>query len=118
LIHPSMPTFAVCSDETVWVRFKETVFSYQKERIRIALAVPAVLPYVSGYRPFRFDKYGHHRFLAHVSAYRRSHVKVTQETLMKIKALGLLNPLAVLDSSGRGIGEFHYLISKLECLIY
>lgn len=70
LIHPLMPTFTVCTDDTVWARFYATVFSYQMERVRIATAVPSELPYVSGHRPFRFDKDGHHRFLAHVSAYR------------------------------------------------
>jgi hypothetical protein len=31
LIHPGMPAFAVCSDETVWARFKASVFSYQSQ---------------------------------------------------------------------------------------
>jgi hypothetical protein len=81
LIHLAMPVFAICNDETLWARFKDAVFSYQKERVRIAMATPSELPYVSGSSPFRFDKDGHHRFLAHVSAYRRSHVMVNEDTL-------------------------------------
>jgi hypothetical protein len=110
LIHPAMSTFDVCRDETVWTRFKAAVFSYQKERIWIATASPSKLPYVSGPLPFRFDKDGHHRFLAHVSTYRRSHVKVTQETLSKIQALGLLNPSAVIQSNGGAKGTIHNFI--------
>ena len=114
LIHPSMPAFAVCTDETVWARFSSTVFSYQKERVKIATAVPAQLPYVSGPRPFRFNKDGHHRFLKHVSSYRRTHVKVNQDTLIKIKAMGLLNPCAVIQNDGSAIGELAFLICKLR----
>jgi hypothetical protein len=114
LIHPSMPAFAVCSDDTVWARFCATVFSYQKERIRIATAVPAELPYVSGPRPFRFNKDGHHRFLAHVTAYKRSHVKVNQDTLTKIQALGLLNPSAIIQINGSAVGEYPFLICMLK----
>jgi hypothetical protein len=107
LIHPAMPTLAVCSDEIVWARFTDAVFSYQKERVRIATATPSPLPYVSGAHPFRFDKDGHHRFLVHVSAYRRSHVKVTQDTLSKMQALGLLTPSAIIQSNGYATGKLN-----------
>jgi len=110
LIHPAMSTFDICRDETVWARFKAAVFSYQKERIQLATATPSKLPYVSGPLPFRFDKDGHHRFLAHVSTYRRTHVKVTQERLSKIQALGLLIPSAIIQSNGVATGMFNIFI--------
>ena len=104
LIHPAMPVVAVCTDDTVWARFSTAVFSYQKERVRIATA--SQLPYVSGPRSFRFDKDGHHRFLKHVSSYRRTQVKVNQDTLTKIDTLGLLNPCAVIQNDGSAVGQF------------
>ena len=110
LIHPFMPAFEVCSDNTVWARFSAAVFSYQEERIKIITAVPSKLAYVSGSRPFRFNKDAHHRFLAHVIAYRRSHVKVTQENLRRIQALGLLNSCAIIQNNGSAVGEFAFLI--------
>jgi hypothetical protein len=106
LIHPFMPAFAVCSDDIVWARFSAAVFSYKKERIGIISAVPSKLAYVSGPRPFRFNKDAHHRFLAHVIAYRRSHVKVTQDNLTRIQALGLLNTSAIIQNNGSAVGGF------------
>ena len=99
LIHPSMPAFTVCSDDTVWARFSAAVFSYQKERIRITTE-----------RPFRFNKDTHHRFLAHVIAYRRSHIKVTQDNLTRIQALELLNPCAIIQNNGSAVGKFTFPI--------
>ena len=110
LIHPFMPAFAVCHDDTVWARFSAAVFSYQKERIRIISAVPSKLAYVSGSRPFQFNKDAHHHFLAHVMAYKRSHVKVTQDDLTRIQALGLLNSSAIIQNNGCAVGEFTFLI--------
>lgn len=112
-----MPAFAICSDEMLWARFKGAVFSYQKERVLIAMATPSELPYVSGTCPFRFDKDGHHRFLAHVSAYRRSHVKVTQDTLCKIQALGLLTPSAIIGSNGCATGKFEKFFVPIHSLL-
>jgi len=66
--------------------------------------------YVSGSRPFRFNKDAHHRFLAHVMAYKRSHVKVTQDDLTRIQALGLLNSSAIIQNNGCAVGEFAFLI--------
>ena len=108
LIHPSMPSFVVCGNDTVWARFSVAVFSYQKERIGIVTAVPSRLAYVSGSRPFRFNKDAHHRFLALVIAYRRLHVKVTKDTLTKIQELGLLNSCAIIQDDGSAIGEFTF----------
>jgi hypothetical protein len=107
LIYPTMPTVSVCSGEDIWKRFKDKVISYQKERVSIALTTRTslMLPYVSNDRPFRFDIKGHNLFLSHVSAYRRSHVKVDQEELDKMQALGLLNPLAILQDDGRAIAS-------------
>lgn len=116
LIYPSMPTWAVCRDDEVWARFYAAVFSYQKERVRIATAVPSELPYVSGQRPFRFDKDGHGRFLVHVAAYRRTHVKVNQDTLSKMQELCLLDASAVIQNNGRAVGEFNNFIFKLSRL--
>ena len=65
-----------------------------------------MLPYTSSERPFRFNTKGHNIFLSHVCAYRRSHVKVNQERLYEMQALGLLNPLAVLKDDGHTVGEF------------
>ena len=110
LIYPSMPAFAVCSDDKVWARFKTAVFGYQKERVEIA----NTLPYVSGPRPFRFNKDSHGRFLVHVSSYRRSHVKVNQDTLTKIQSLGLLNSGAIIQNNGIATGEFGYLTFVLS----
>jgi hypothetical protein len=105
LIYPTMPAFAVCSDDPVWARFKTAVFGYQKERVEIVMT----LPYVSGPRPFRFNKDSHGRFLVHVFSYRRSHVKVNQDTLTKIQSLGLLDPGAMIQNNGIAKGEFGYL---------
>ncbi len=110
LIHPFMSAFAVCNDDTVWARFSASVFSYQGERIRIISAAPSKLAFVSGSRPFRFNKDAHHRFLAHVIDYRRSHVKVTQDNLTRIQALGLLNSSAIIQNNGSAVGEFAFLI--------
>ena len=104
-IHPATPTVVVCRNDVVWGRFYAAVFSYQQERIRIVTAVPSELRYVSGQRPFRFNKDAHHRFLAHVSAYRRTHVKVKQEALAKMQELGLLDPRAVIQDDGIAVGE-------------
>jgi len=111
LIHPSMPAFAVCSDNTVWARFSASAFSYQKERIEIMTAVPSKLTYASVSRPFRFNKDAHHHFLAHVKAYRRSHIKVTQDTL------GLLNPCAIIQNNGSAVGQFTFFHLILRELI-
>jgi hypothetical protein len=65
---------------------------------------------VSSDRPFRFNIKGHNIFLSHVSAYRRSYVKANQEELYNMQALGLLNPLAILQDDGHAVGEFFYFI--------
>ena len=66
--------------------------------------------YASSSRPFLFKKDAHHCFLAHVIAYRRSHVKVTQDNLTRIQALGLLNPCAIIQNNGTAVGKFAFLI--------
>ena len=115
LIYPTMPAASVCSDEDLWKRFKDKVISYQKERVSIALATRSsmMLPYVSSERPFQFNIKGHNIFLSHVLAYRRSYVKVNQEELYKMQALGLLNPLAILQDDGHAVGESLFFILLL-----
>ena len=114
LIYPTMPTASVCGGEDIWKRFKDKIISYQKERVSIALTTrsSAMLPYVSSDRPFRFNIKGHNSFLSNVSAYRRSYVKVNQEELYKMQALGLLNPLAILQDDGHAIGELLLFLMK------
>jgi UDP-3-O-acyl-N-acetylglucosamine deacetylase len=117
-IYPTMPTASICSDEVLWKRFKDTVISYQRERICIATTTRAstMLPYISNPRPFRFNVDGHNRFLSHVSAYRRSHVKVNREELDKMRSFGLLNPLAILQDDGHAVGKSlsHYFIDAYK----
>ena len=119
LVYPTMPTASLCRDEDIWKRFRDKVISYQKERVSIALETrtSTMLPYISSERPFQFNMKGHNIFLSHVKAYRRSHVKVNQEDLYKMQALGLLNPLSILQDNGHAVGELFFIFSLLSCLI-
>jgi len=109
LISPAMPVVAVCSDPEIWSRFETTVFEYQRKRIELATCHPSCLPYVSGTDPFRFNVDGHNRFLKHVSAYRRSYVRVGSCELDRMNRLNLLNPEAIIQNNGVGHSTQHYL---------
>jgi hypothetical protein len=101
MLSPCMPTWAVCEDPSTWERFKTTIFEYQDTRLALVNSQPSILPYVSGRRPFHFNKDGHNRFLIHVSTYRRQFVRVHKDELAKINEFNLLNPSATLQNDGR-----------------
>lgn len=100
LLSPCMSTHAVCENEGIWARFKRAVLDYQDTRICIVTTSPSILPYVSGYRPFRFNPNGHSKFLKYVSTYRRRYVKVDREQLKLINDLNLLNRNDELQADG------------------
>lgn len=108
MIFPGMPTLAVCQDPNVWHRFKTAVFDYQDIRLGLVNSKPIILPYVSGRRPFRFNRDGHNKFLRHVSTYRRQFVKVERDTLSKINELNLLDFNATLLDNGTASGMYLY----------
>jgi hypothetical protein len=111
-IFPCMPTIAVCQDPGVWHRFKTSVFDYQDIRLGLVNSKPLILPYVSGRRPFRFNRDGHNKFLRHVSTYRRQSVKVDRDTLAKINDLNLLDFNATLQDNGTALPalSMHFLL--------
>jgi hypothetical protein len=104
LIHPCMPTSAVCRDPGVWDRFKTAVFDYQDIRLSLVNSKPVILPYISGRQPFRFNRDGHNKFLRHVSTYRRQFEKVDREMLAKINNFNLLDFEATLEDNGIASG--------------
>ena len=109
LIFPCMPTFAVCQHPDVWQRFKTAVFDYQDIRSGLIHSKPLILPYISGRRPFRFNRDGHNKFLRHVSTYRRQSVKVDRDTLAKINEFNLLDSNATLQDDGTAPGMYFLL---------
>ena len=105
LLSPCIPTSAVCEDSQLWIRFKMAVFEYQEIRLALINSTPSILPFVSGRRPFHFNKDGHNRFLTHVSTYRRKYVKVNKDQLKQINEYNLLNPNAILQDNGKAVGK-------------
>lgn len=61
LIHPQMPAYYVCANDTLWDRFLKTVIDYDKDRMDLA-APSARLPAVSGPRPFYMNLDGHTKY--------------------------------------------------------
>jgi hypothetical protein len=117
LIFPCMSTFAVCQDPDVWQRFQKAVFDYQDIRWSLVHSKPLILPYISGLRPFRFNRDGHNKFLTHVSTYRRQFVKVDRDTLAKINNLNLLDFNATLQEDGTAPGIYFSLEQSAIILI-
>ncbi|PPQ82908.1 hypothetical protein CVT24_007923 [Panaeolus cyanescens] len=103
LIMPVMPTYAVCSNEETWARFKKAVFLYQQERAHLMDCKTSwtKLSYCSGDDPFRFLTSAHQHFLGHVSVFRRSWVKVPISMLEEAKKLGLFNWWATMENDGK-----------------
>ncbi|KAJ7857568.1 hypothetical protein B0H13DRAFT_2672748 [Mycena leptocephala] len=77
LIHPQMPAYYVCANDTLWDRFLNTVIDYDKDRMD--LAVPSArLPAVSDPRPFYMNLDGHTKYLHHVLTYRHFNVLISR----------------------------------------
>ncbi|KDR73757.1 hypothetical protein GALMADRAFT_212561 [Galerina marginata CBS 339.88] len=98
LIQPCMPAYFVCVDDALWKRFRQGVIDYQLERLRLLSTKP--FPYVSGSKPFRMNHDAHERFMKHVLCYRKQYVSVDQRILDAMHRRELLNPRAVIQSSG------------------
>jgi len=105
MIHPCMPVFLVCSDVAVWQHFKDALISYQQGRITLFKDKP--FPHVSSRHPFQLNRDEHARFMAHVLCYRRQHVSLDQHQLDMFHSMNLFNPYAVLQSDGKGKGEYY-----------
>ncbi|KAJ7877069.1 hypothetical protein B0H14DRAFT_3130263 [Mycena olivaceomarginata] len=99
LIHPQMPAYYVCADDTLWDRFLKTVIDYDEDRTNLA-APSARLPAVSGPRPFYMNLDGHTKYLHHVLTYRRFNVFVYQDLLQAAHELGLFLPNAIIQPNG------------------
>jgi len=110
LLSPCIPTSAVCEDAQLWIRFKTAVFEYQEIRLALINSTPSILPFVSGRRPFRFNKDGHNRFLTHVSTYRHWYVKVNEDQLKLINEYNLLNPNAIFQNNGKAVGKYALIV--------
>lgn len=110
LLSPFMPAFAICEDPQLWNRFETALFDYQETRLDLINSIPSILPFVSGRRPFRFDRNGHNLFLMHVSTYRRQYIKANSDQLAKLNKYNLLNPNAILQNDGRAVGKYCNLI--------
>ncbi|KAJ7089611.1 hypothetical protein C8R44DRAFT_751354 [Mycena epipterygia] len=99
LIHPQMPAYYVCANDTLWDRFLKTVINYDKDQMDLA-APSARLPTVSGPRPFYMNLDGHTKYLHHVLTYRRFNVLVYQDCLQAAHELGLFLPNAIIQPNG------------------
>jgi UDP-2,3-diacylglucosamine pyrophosphatase LpxH len=105
MISPIMPTYFVCQNPLLWLRFKTAVVQHQLHCLKLLLEES--FPYVSGARPFIMRHDAHKRFLKHVSTYRRKFVTVDQETLTLIHGFGLLDPSKTIDTDGFAKGKYH-----------
>ncbi|KAJ7124415.1 hypothetical protein C8R44DRAFT_734898 [Mycena epipterygia] len=99
LIHPQMPTYYVCANDTLWDRFIKTVINYDKDQMDLA-APSARLPAVLGPRPFYMNLDGHTKYLHHVLTYRCFNVLVYQDCLQAAHELGLFLPNAIIQPNG------------------
>ncbi|KAF8954277.1 hypothetical protein BDZ97DRAFT_2081817 [Flammula alnicola] len=97
-IHPCMPVYQICADESLWKRFKQGVLDYQCDRLK--LLETGSFPHVSGPRPFQMNHNAHDRFMAHVLCYRTRYVFADQLMLDGLHSRDLLNPHAIIQPTG------------------
>ncbi|KAL0567247.1 fatty acid synthase alpha subunit Lsd1 [Marasmius crinis-equi] len=100
LIHPRMPAYLVCQDSVLWGRLLKAVREDHLARVSMATRREKPFPRLSSKTPFRFNDFGHKRFLQHVTCYRRDKVIFTPERLALANSLGLFDPNVVLGDDG------------------
>lgn len=109
LIHPCMPCHLVCGDE-IYPRFFDAALTFHVDGT--ALMNSGKFPILSSESPFWFHLDSHQQFIRMcVLCYLRSEVFIEIAMYDKLKAMGLLDPNAVLQNSGKGKGKpfIHYI---------
>lgn len=103
ILHPLMPAYLVCQNDTLWKRLCDAVISYQKGRLD--LATGNQFPIISKSTTIQMRSSAHERFLRTIYCYRKKTVKVDKKHLEDLRSLGLLDPHATIQEDGRAIGE-------------
>lgn len=99
LIHPQMPAYYVCANDTLWDRFLKTVIDYEKDRMDLAAPSPGFPPF-RALVSFLHEPDGHTKYLHHVLTYRCFNVLVYQDCLQAAQELGLFLPNAIIQPNG------------------
>jgi hypothetical protein len=101
-IHPLMPARLVCLNDTLFQRLLDVVIAYDGSRNDLAL--PGVLPYVSGDSPLHMNTSGHDKYLRNIFCFKRQVVKFDVDRLRHAHDLNLFQPNAIIQPDGCAIG--------------